>query len=131
MQYKVNKSLGDFGLLFLFCIAVGRSLGLRAPAAWQSRGVFHNIISLLTRKTLRFYLDSSTFFVRHSTYLQQKSLTDTSIRLFSVGWKMGFEPTTPGTTIRCSTTELHPPFLIAMQRYKLIFNLQYFLGCFF
>ncbi|MBQ8565377.1 MAG: hypothetical protein IJ442_06055, partial [Bacteroidaceae bacterium] len=40
-------------------IAVGRSLGLRAPAAWQSRGVFHNIISLLTRKTLRFYLDSS------------------------------------------------------------------------
>ena len=34
-------------------------MGLRAPAAWQSRGVFHNIISLLTRKTLRFYLDSS------------------------------------------------------------------------
>lgn len=51
--------MGDFGLLFLFCIAVGRSLGLRAPAAWQSRGVFHNIISFLTRKTLRFYLDSS------------------------------------------------------------------------
>ena len=26
-----------------------------------------------------------------------------------VGWVMGVEPTTPGTTIRCSAIELHPP----------------------
>ena len=44
---------------FYFCIAVGRSLGLRAPAAWQSRGVFHIIKLYYIRKTLRFYLDSS------------------------------------------------------------------------
>ena len=27
----------------------------------------------------------------------------------ALGWMMGLEPTTPGTTIRCSTVELHPP----------------------
>ncbi len=26
-----------------------------------------------------------------------------------MGWMMGVEPTTPGTTIRCSAIELHPP----------------------
>lgn len=26
-----------------------------------------------------------------------------------MGWVMGVEPTTPGTTIRCSAIELHPP----------------------
>ena len=25
------------------------------------------------------------------------------------GWAMGFEPTTPGATVQCSTVELHPP----------------------
>ena len=28
-----------------------------------------------------------------------------------MGWLMGLEPTTDGTTIRCSTIELQPPFL--------------------
>ena len=26
-----------------------------------------------------------------------------------MGWMMGLEPTTTGTTIRCSAIELHPP----------------------
>ena len=26
-----------------------------------------------------------------------------------MGWMTGFEPATAGTTIRCSTAELHPP----------------------
>ena len=29
--------------------------------------------------------------------------------LFFLGWVMGLEPTTPGTTIQCSAIELHPP----------------------
>ena len=28
-----------------------------------------------------------------------------------MGWVMGLEPTTPGTTIRCSAIELHPPHM--------------------
>ena len=28
-----------------------------------------------------------------------------------LGWVMGLEPTTPGTTIRCSAIELHPPHI--------------------
>ena len=29
---------------------------------------------------------------------------------------MGIEPTTPGATIQCSTTELHPPHLLKLAR---------------
>ena len=32
-----------------------------------------------------------------------------------MGWMMGIEPTTIGTTIRGSTTELHPPQPITAQ----------------
>ena len=28
-----------------------------------------------------------------------------------MGWMMGLEPTTTGTTIRCSAIELHPPHI--------------------
>ena len=35
----------------------------------------------------------------------------TPIPLSFVGWVMGLEPTTPGTTIRCSAIELHPPHI--------------------
>ena len=31
--------------------------------------------------------------------------------ILCLGWVMGLEPTTPGTTIRCSAIELHPPHL--------------------
>ena len=31
-----------------------------------------------------------------------------------MGWMMGVEPTTPGTTIRCSAIELHPPRMGSM-----------------
>ena len=31
--------------------------------------------------------------------------------LLCLGWVMGLEPTTPGTTIRCSAIELHPPHM--------------------
>ena len=30
-----------------------------------------------------------------------------------MGWVMGLEPTTLGTTIRCSAIELHPPYWLA------------------
>ena len=35
--------------------------------------------------------------------------------LFFMGWVMGLEPTTLGTTIRCSAIELHPPYSILNQ----------------
>ena len=33
-----------------------------------------------------------------------------------MGWEVGLEPTTPGSTIRCSTIELHPPRLFKLKR---------------
>ncbi len=38
-----------------------------------------------------------------------------------MGWMMGLEPTTTGTTIRCSAIELHPPHkkLVGVPRFEL------------
>ena len=36
-----------------------------------------------------------------------------------LGWVMGLEPTTPGTTIRCSAIELHPPHWLFPHRESL------------
>ena len=35
-----------------------------------------------------------------------------------LGWKMGFEPTTPGTTIQCSNQLSYNHHLIALKRCK-------------
>ena len=48
--------MGDFGLPFFVCIAVGRSRGLCAPAPQASPAVF---FITLRRKTLQFYLDTA------------------------------------------------------------------------
>jgi hypothetical protein len=41
---------------------------------------------------------------RYSVALLMEILLD-----FDLGWVTGIEPATSGSTIRCSTTELHPP----------------------
>ena len=39
----------------------------------------------------------------------KKKPIQTNRSYIKLGWEMGLEPTTPGTTIRCSAIELHPP----------------------
>ncbi len=52
-------------------------------------------------------------------YGKRKGTGTTPIPCSCLGWVMGLEPTTPGTTIRCSAIELHPPHWLFPHRESL------------
>ena len=65
-------------------------LGLSLSTSYKSDNVFDNVWDFGR------FLISVTYYMGGS-YKEK------------MGWMMGLEPTTTGTTIRCSAIELHPP----------------------